>query len=209
MEATILGVQLDNNDAYVLKMAFNIKGKTPNYFTASKVKGKEASLEKLIKSGFIVKAIARKTCHYSISDKGVEAYNMLPKEMVSVAGAKKVKTTKKDEIAELKATVEEMNKKLDRILSLLGAAMPAEEKKQADRLDAFERQLIEEYKKLRAREFLSDGKVWHDQLKRIMMERYQYKDYEYDELLQQLKQKKLGMISLSQGKDKTWIEIRA
>ena len=208
MEATILGVQLDDNDAYVLKMAFDIKDKKPNYFTASKVKGKEASLEKLIKSGFIVKAIARKTCHYSISDKGVEAYNMLPKEMVNVAGAKKGKG-KKDELAELKATVEEMNKKLDRILSLLGTAMPAEEKKQADRLDAFEKQLIEEYKKLRAREFLSDGKVWHDQLKRIMMERYQYKDYEYDELLQQLKQEKLGLISLSQGKDKTWIEIRA
>ena len=208
MEATILGVQLDDNDAYVLKIAFNMKGKTPNYFTASKVKGKEASLEKLIKNGFIVKAIARKTCHYSISENGIAAYNMLPKEMVSAVGAKKGKG-KKDELAELKATVEEMNKKLDRILSLLGTAMPAEEKKQADRLDAFERQLIEEYKKLRAREFLSDGKVWHDQLKRIMMERYQYKDYEYDELLQQLKQKKLGMISLSQGKDKTWIEIRA
>ncbi|WP_174591243.1 hypothetical protein [Methanocella conradii] len=209
MEATILGVQLDDNDAYVLKMAFDIKDKKPNYFTASKVKGKEASLEKLIKSGFIVKSIARKTSHYSISEKGVAAYGMLPKEMISAAGAKKSKATKKDEIAELKATVEEMNKKLDRILSLLGGAMPAEERKSMDRADAFEKQLIEEYKKLRAREFLSDGKVWHDQLKRIMMERYQYKDYEYDELLQQLKQERLGMISLSQGKDKTWIEIRA
>ncbi|AFC99971.1 hypothetical protein Mtc_1218 [Methanocella conradii HZ254] len=208
MEATILGVQLDDNDACVLKMAFDVRDKKPNYLTASKVKGKEASLEKLIKSGFIVKSIARKTSHYSISEKGIVAYNMLPKEMVSVAGAKKGKG-KKDELAELKATVEEMNKKLDRILSLLGGAMPAEERKSMDRADAFEKQLIEEYKKLRAREFLSDGKVWHDQLKRIMMERYQYKDYEYDELLQQLKQEKLGMISLSQGKDKTWIEIRA
>lgn len=207
MEATILGVQLDDNDAYVLKMAFDIKDKKPNYLTTSKVKGKEASLEKLIKSGFIVKSIARKTSHYSISEKGIAAYNMLPEEMVSAAGAKKGKG-KKDELAELKAIAEEMNKKLDRILSLLGGAMPAEERKSMSSR-VFEKQLIEEYKKLRAREFLSDGKVWHDQLKRIMMERYQYKDYEYDELLQQLKQERLGMISLSQGKDKTWIEIRA
>ncbi len=205
MQATILGVQLDENDARLLKMVFDAKDKKISYLTPKKVEGYDAALEKLLKNGLIVKTTSGKFQRYSISGSGIEAYGLLPGEMV---GEKKSKASKKDDISELKAMAGEMNKKLDSIIALLRGAQPDNGQGLSGRAEAFERSLVLEYNTLKSREFLSDGKVWHEQLKRIMMERHRYQDYEYDELLQQLKQQKLGMISLSQGKDKTWIEIR-
>lgn len=210
MQVVVLGVQLDENDVSVLKKAFVVKDQATNYLTPKKVEGKDAALNKLVKNELILKTIVRKKERYSISDKGKEAYGLLPKDMINLISTKKSKVSKIDEIAELKATIEEMNYKLDKILSLLYGvqSIAGNGNGSYDKSEAFEQSLVYEYNTLNAREFLSDGKVWHEQLKRIMMERHQYRDYEYDELLQQLKQKKLGMISLSQGKDKTWIEIR-
>jgi hypothetical protein len=212
MQATVLGVQLDENDASVLKMALDVKDKKINYLTPKKVEGKDGILYKLMKNDLILKAIAKGGhARYSISDKGVKAYDLLPPEMIKLCSPKKSKTLKKDGMLELKASVDEMNKKLDKILLFLTSSQASTGKGNgsSEKHKAFESQLVDEYKKLRVREFLSDGKVWHDQLKHIIMDRYSYKDYEYDELLQHLKETNIGMVSISQGKDKTWIEIRA
>ncbi len=224
MQAVVLGIQLDENEASVLKLVFNIKDKKLNYLTPGKVKEKDAILDKLIKNGLIEKTIEKNIAHYSISNKGIEAYDLLSKDMVIAKGTNTPKAPKKDELAKLKASIaelkdsftelkasnDELNKKLEKIYSTLPGILSATKSGNgsSDKSIAFEQSLVYEYNTLKAREFLSDGKVWHEQLKRIMIERHQYRDYEYDELLQQIKQKKLGMISLSQGKDKTWIEIR-
>lgn len=209
MGATVLGVLLDENDVSILRMAFDVKEKKPtNYLTPKKVEGKDAALEKLMKNDMILKTIVRKNPRYSISSKGAAAYGLLPEEMKKVTGTKKKSSSKKDDIIELKLKIEAIDQKLDKILSILSSAPTNSGNGSTMNADLFEKSLIDEYNKLKMREFLSDGKVWHEQLKRIMMERYNYRDYEYDEMLQHLKQNKIGMISLSQGKDKTWIEIR-
>lgn len=208
MQATVLGILVDENDAAVLRMAYDVKDKPKNYLTAKKVEGTDAILEKLIKNSLIQKSIIKKYVRYSISSKGIEVYSLIPEEMKKTA--KKTKPAKSDEIAGLKVTLDSLDQKLDMIISLLqNGTRAGNGSRQANEVDLFKTRLVDEYRTLRAREFLSDGKVWHDQLKHIIMDRYGYKDYEYDELLQRLKETNLGIVSMSQGKDKTWIEIRA
>jgi hypothetical protein len=216
MPAIVLGVVIDESDAIVLKKLIDANNKEKKFLTKTNLKNLEIQLDKLIASGFVKKETVKKSPHYLISERGLEAFNDLPHELKEAAGKKKApaaKSKNSEEIAAINGRIDAIDKKIDQILNILINLNQGNGKNavsnNSDKLDSFKKSLVEEYKKLVSREFLSDGKVWHDQLKHIVMDRYSYKDYEYDELLQRLKETNIGMVSISQGKDKTWIEIRA
>lgn len=214
MSAVIGGVEITNDIIKVLNKLNEANDDKP--LTKGKLKNLEVPLAELVQRGFVTVTKERRTDHYKLNDSGKAFFNSIPEELLkpkrskSSSGALKVTG---EDVAYLRSRLDILDQKVDRILAILSQpqAKPGDVRSDpADmKADAFERQLIDEYKKLRSREFLSDGKVWHEQLKKILIERYNYKDYEYDELLYGLKRSRIGMITLSQGKDKTWIEIKA
>ncbi len=218
MQAIVLGVIIDESDALVLKKLIDANNKEKKFLTKISLKNPESQLRKLITSGFVKEEIVKKSVHYLITRTGQEAFNNLPLELKEVASKKKstpAKSKTNEEIAALNCRIDTIDKKIDQILNILtnsqvnSGSSNGSVPENGSKADHFEKTLIDEYKKLKIREFLSDGKVWQEQLKSIMIDRHGYKNYEYEELLQKLKQTKIGMISISQGKDKTWIEIRA
>lgn len=218
MQAIVLGVVIDESDAVVLKKLIDVNNKEKKFLTKTNLKNLEPQLNKLITSGFVKVEIVKKSAHYLISGKGLEAFNNLPQEQKEAASKKKnssPKSKSNEEIVALNRRIDAIDKKIDQILNILINSQINQGNgknvvsNNGDKLEPFKKSLVDEYKKLVSREFLSDGKVWHDQLKHIVMDRHGYKDYEYDELLQRLKETNIGMVSISQGKDKTWIEIRA
>jgi hypothetical protein len=217
MQAIVLGVVIDESDAVVLKKLIDATNKEKKFLTKTNLKNPESQLRKLITCGFVKEEIVKRSVHYLISGTGLEAFNNLPLELKELASKKKssvAKSKNNEEIAALNRRIDTIDKKIDQILNILTSSQinlgidNGRVPENGNKADHFEKALVDEYKNLRSREFLSDGKVWQEQLKTIMIDRHGYKNYEYEELLQGLKQTKIGMISISQGKDKTWIEIR-
>lgn len=173
---------------------------------------KKEAYESLIKGGLIQTVVSGKSTKYKITAKGVQYFESNKDGLLALLVAKKttVSSTKKDNSETILIRLDTIENKLDRLMELIqktpsSAAKPLDVN---DGLKTFEIALKEEYKKLKERDFLGDGSVWHQELKRIVMGKYGYQDYQFDEMLQTLKKQKLGMISMSQGKEKTWIEIK-
>lgn len=76
-------------------------------------------------------------------------------------------------------------------------------------IQKFEQALKTEYARLNALNFLPDGKVDYAALCARLTARQGFSQMDIDDSIQELKESKLGMISMSRGHEKTWIEIRS
>ncbi|MCD1293539.1 hypothetical protein CUJ83_00825 [Methanocella sp. CWC-04] len=181
------------------------------------IKNKDKHLKKLLDLGLISESKEGRATFYKITENGKEYYTNNRNELLTKLSSRASKAPKPKKAAGNDLILQRLDiieKKLDELFAILNTSpgrtieVKSIPNKPNSDLMMFEAALKEEYKKLKERDFLGDGSVWHQELKKIIMERYRYQDYEYDEMLQSLIRSKIGMIVLSQGREKTWIEIK-
>ena len=122
MQAIVLGVIIDESDAVVLKKLIDANNNEKKFLTKTNLKTLESQLPKLITSGFVKEEIVKKSVHYLISGKGLDAFNSLPLELKEAASKKKrspAKPKNSEELVALNGRIDAIDNKIDQILNIL------------------------------------------------------------------------------------------